>query len=86
LKRGPNPLKPGSREKVGKAMEALEAVLNTVSEHYLESTTSFNLGSTAGGALSLLYLLDGGLRAEKARKERIKAGTTMPGDWNRQEI
>jgi len=67
-------------------MEALEAVLNTVSEHYLESTTSFNLGSTAGGALSLLYLLDGGLRAEKARKERIKAGTTMPGDWNRQEI
>jgi hypothetical protein len=86
LKRGPNPLKPGSREKVRKAMEALEAVLNTVSEHYLESTTSFNLGATAGGALSLLYLLDGGLRAEKARKERIKAGTTMPGDWNRQEI
>lgn len=86
LKRGPNPLKPGSREKVRKAMEALETVLNTVSKHYLESTTSFNLGSTAGGALSLLYLLDGGLRAEKARKERIKAGTTMPDDWNRQEI
>jgi hypothetical protein len=86
LKRGPNPLKPGSREKVRKAMEALEAVLNTVAEHYLESSTSFSLGSTAGGALSLLHLLDDGLKAEKARKERIKAGKTMPGDLDRHDI
>lgn len=86
LKRGPNPLKPASREKVRKALAALEAVLNTVSEHYLEATTSFELGSTAGGALSLLHLLDGGLKEEKARRERIKAGKTTRGDWDPQDI
>lgn len=86
LKRGANPLKAGSREKVRQAMEALEAVLNTVAEHYLESTTSFDVGDSAGGALSLLYVLDEGLKAEKYRKERIKAGTSLPGDWDQSDL
>lgn len=86
LKRGADPLKAGSREKVRKAMEALEALLNTVAEHYLNSTTDFDLGSSSGGALSLLYVLDDGLKAEKSRKERIKSGTSLPGDWDRRDL
>lgn len=86
LKRGADPLKAGSREKVRKAMEALEAVLNSVAEHYLNSTTSFDVGDSAGGALSLLYVLEDGLKAEKARKERLKSGTSIPGDRDRRDL
>lgn len=86
LNRGANPLKSGSREKVRKAMEALEAVLNAIAEHYLNSTTSFNVGSSESGALSLLYILDEGIKAERFRKERIKAGKSIPGDWDRRDI
>ena len=86
LERGANPLKAGSREKVRKAMEALEAVLNTVAMHYLESTTAFDVGDSAGGALSLLYVLDEGIEAEKFRKERMKAGTTLPNDFDRRSV
>lgn len=86
LKRGANPLKSGSREMVRKAMEALEAVLNALAEHYLNSTTSFDVGSGANGALSLLYVLDEGIKAERSRKERIKAGKSVTGDWDRPDI
>lgn len=86
LKRGADPLKPGSREKVNKAIKSLEEILNAVALHYLDSTTVFDLGSSAGGALSLLYILDDGVKAEKFRKERIKGGTSKPEDWERRDI
>jgi hypothetical protein len=86
LKRAVNPLKTGSREKVGKAMDALEAVLNAVAEHYLASTTSFDMDTSGSGALSLLYVLDDGVRAEKSRKERAKNGTSTPEDRERREL
>jgi len=86
LKRAANPLKPGSLAKMKKAMEALEAVLNTVEAHYFESTTHFDMDTTGTGALSLLYVLDDGLQAEKARKERAKRGIATSEDWTQRKL
>lgn len=77
------PLKPASRAKVKVAMQALDAVLNGVAHHYLDSETVFDQQGTARGAMSLLYVLDDGIKAEKARKVRQKSGETIPGDWAR---
>lgn len=74
LKTGAEPLKPASRAKVKKALDSISDVLNAVSGHYMDSTTSFEGVGTGNGAISLLYVIDDGLRAAKDRQERIKAG------------
>lgn len=86
LKTGAAPLKAGSREKVWKAIESLEKILNAISEHYLDSTTAFDLGTHADGALALLYVIDDGMRAEKSRKHRIKSGKGTPEDWEHRDL
>jgi hypothetical protein len=86
LNRAAIPLKPASRAKVKVAIQALDAVLNGVEHHYLESETGFDMQGTAEGAMSLLYVLNEGIRAEKARKARQKAGKTLPGDWDRTSL
>lgn len=83
LNRAAIPLKPASRAKVTVAMQALDAVLNGVAHHYLDSETVFDQQGTAQRAMSLLYVLDDGIKAEKARKVRQKTGETIPGDWAR---
>ncbi len=80
------PLKPASREKVWHALDALSAVINTVAVHYVGSTTYFNLGAEAGGAMSLLYLLDGGIRAEQLKREQLKSGRYDPIDFKPREL
>ena len=74
LTRTAEPLQPASREKVDAALQAIAGVLNAVSSHYLDSTTFFDVDSEPDGALSLLHVLDGGLKAKRARRERIKSG------------
>jgi hypothetical protein len=86
LDRAAHPLKPASRAKVKEAMKALDAVLNGVAAHYLDSETMFDQQGADGGAMSLLYVLDEGIKAEKARKVRQKTGETIPGDWARQTL
>jgi hypothetical protein len=83
LDRAAIPLKPASRAKVKAAIQALDAVLNGVAQHYLNSETVFDMQGTARGALSLLYVLDDGIKAGKARKVRKKTGETVEGDWER---
>jgi hypothetical protein len=68
------PLQPASREKVDAALQAIAGVLNAVASRYLDSTTFFDVDSEPDGALSLLHVLDGGLKAKRARRERIKSG------------
>ena len=67
LASGAEPLNLGSRESVRRVLGTLGKILNAVSSRYLRSTTCFDLDADAGGALSLLYVVDDGLNAEKAR-------------------
>jgi AbiU2 len=69
-----NPLTPGSREKVKKALQALADILDAVSTHYLESSTMFDMGANHGGGELLLRVLHNGLEAQEARRQRVLAG------------
>jgi hypothetical protein len=84
---GGEPLKPVSRKKVREALDTLVAVLNAVSSHYLDTTTIFSeVGPQSGGAQSLLYVLDCGVNAETARRERLRAGSPDPSDLVPREL
>lgn len=78
---GAEPLKPASRAKVKEALSAMSEVLNATSSHYMDSKTMFEEGGGSWGALSLLYVLDDGIRADEKRKERLKAGIYRAEDW-----
>lgn len=83
---GAAPLEPASREKVKEALEALVEVLNAISAHYHDSTTFFDLDDGSGGAESLLYVLDDGIKAENLRRERRKNGTFNSDDYAPKDI
>jgi hypothetical protein len=80
------PLKDASRAKVKEAIKAIDAVLNAISYHYLDSTTSFGPGGASGSARSLLYVLDDGIKADHARRERMKNGTSTPDDFDNPDL
>jgi hypothetical protein len=81
IDKGVTPLKAASRKKIKQAIQAIVDVLNGVSTHYTESTTVFNIGGLHGGAGSLLYVLDDGIKARKERQERLKRGEIREGDF-----
>ena len=81
-----NPLKPASREKVKKALDAISDVLNAVSKHYLDSETMFETRGTRNGVLSLLYVLDDGLRVEDERHARLKSGDYSVQDYQPRDL
>jgi hypothetical protein len=74
LKEGAIPLEPASRQDVKRALESIANVLNAVTAHYGDSTTAFDVKHGSGGAVSLLYVLNDGLKADAARRERIRRG------------
>jgi hypothetical protein len=80
------PLKDASRAKVKEAIKAIDAVLNAISHHYLDSTTSFGSDGASRGARSLLYFLDDGINADHARRERMMDGTFTPGDFDNRDL
>jgi hypothetical protein len=86
LARGAEPLKTGSRQSVREILQTLGEILNTVSSRYLSSTTYFEFGTDAGGSLSLLYVLDDGLKLEEARRERLRQGRVEPDDYKPRDI
>lgn len=65
------PLQGGSRDQVNEVLETIAAIMNAVSGHYLEPTTIFRFGESAGGALPLLYVLKDGINLETERLERV---------------
>lgn len=75
------PLEPASREKVEHAMKALTDILNAVSFHYCYSTTIFDLKDGSGGAVSLLFVLEDGIKTQTLRRERRLNGTFSPDDY-----
>jgi hypothetical protein len=80
LEQPTTPLADGSRAQVKEALEALASVLNALAHHYLKSQTRFDLGGRLGGAISLLYIISGGLKAQEARGKRLEAGKPTPED------
>ena len=80
IEEGIAPLKPASREKVKKALHSIDEVLNAVTQLYSESTTVFDIGGYSEGAVSLLHILDDGVRARRERQERIRRGEIREGD------
>jgi HEPN superfamily AbiU2-like protein len=64
---GAEPLLPASREKVALALKALSDALNVVAQHYLDTTTFFELGGSLRGAESLLRILEDGVKARETR-------------------
>jgi hypothetical protein len=77
------PLQPASRQYVREALSAIDAVLNAVSGAYMDSETYFERPGHAGGALSLLYVIDDGVRAEAKRRDRLKQGKWSEDDLRR---
>jgi hypothetical protein len=46
--------------------------MNAVQGHYLDSSTVYDAAVRHNGALNLLYLLEGGLKAKLDQEERLK--------------
>lgn len=86
INRGINPLKPASRKKLAEALNSIAEVLNTVTEHYAGSSTIFDIEEGSGGALSLLYIIDDGLKAEKERRDRVRRGEYRAGDFSPRDL
>ena len=86
LSSGAEPLKPASRAKVKEALSSISDVLNALSNHYMDSTTMFEDVGNVGGAVSLLYVIDDGLRAEEERNERRMAGDYRAADYQARDL
>lgn len=86
LARGAEPLKTGSRQSVREILQTMDQALDTISSQYLGSTTYFEFDAAADGALSLLHVLDDGLKVEEARRERLRQGRMEPDDYKPKDI
>jgi hypothetical protein len=75
-----NPLKPASRKKVRETLQAIGDVFNAVSQHYMRSDVSFKPHGILTGAVSLLYVIDDGLKAEVDRHDRMRRREIRPED------
>ena len=72
-----------SHEKIKKALLSISKVLNEISLKYFRSTTAFEFnGGTLGNAVSLLYVIYDGLKANKERKNRMDKGEEREDDFN----
>jgi hypothetical protein len=70
----------GSKAQVDAALKAIADVMNAVQGHYMDAYTPFDFGSTLNGAVTLLHLINRGLKANQAREERILKGEVLEDD------
>lgn len=80
------PLPSVELKQVNDVLASFEAILNAVSIHYSQSESRFGIGSRHGGAVELIYLLDDGLKAQKARQERLTAGKYSSDDLKARDL
>lgn len=86
LKEGAEPLKAASRAAVKSALAAIAEVLNTISRAFMDSTTIYEGLGARNGAVSLLYVLDDGLKVEQDRRDRLKKGEIRVDDYARRDL
>jgi len=67
-----------SRMDVRQALQTLSAVMNRLSEEFLDATNMFE--SDDADALSLMHVIRDGLRHEEERRQRIESGQMRPED------
>lgn len=78
------PLEFASRQCVNQALASLSDVLNAIAAEYLDTTSFFD--TLNGDALSFLYVIDDGLRADKQRQERLRNGIYDPDEFKQRDI
>lgn len=78
------PLEFASRQSVNLALASLSEVVNAVAMEYLDSTSFFD--ASDGDALSLLYVIDDGLKAEEHRRQRLRDGIFDPEHYKPREL
>ena len=78
-------LQPASRAQVKEALNAIENVMNAVARYYLSSETPFGFASPLGGALSLLEIIDDGLRFAAERQQRLEKGLLLAEDFRQKD-
>lgn len=83
LGRPTTPLTGGSRLQIKSALDAISKVLSAISSHYFDSELHFDVPRPSGGAHSLLYVLDAGVRGLELKRQRLKEGKPLQDDWRR---
>jgi hypothetical protein len=79
-----DPLPGISRADIEAAMLSIRTLLNRLSGHYIDSEVLYQLLITnGGGADSLVYYLQQGLRSQEKRRERLEKGRFLPEDLER---
>jgi hypothetical protein len=68
------PLADASRKQVKDALKAIADVMNAVEGHYFQSQTGYDLTARRNGAVTLLYVLNDGVKTQGERAKRIEAG------------
>jgi hypothetical protein len=86
MKTGARPLQTANHAKIKDVLLAISDVLNAVSEHYMDSTTMFKHVDHGNSAVSLLYVIDDGLRFENERRERFERGEYRKEDIDTREL
>lgn len=81
------PLKIATIGKTKKVLKSITEVLNLVEFHFTGSKTNFEIYiGDSGGVLSLLYIIDDGLKAEAERRNRIIQGQGRKEDFEQRDI
>lgn len=83
---GAVPLKSASRIKVKDVLASLSSIMNAIARVYMDTTIIFDGLDTFKGAEALLCILDDGIKAEKRRRERIRAGKFTDNDIKQRNL
>ena len=74
IKEPAKPLAEASRRQVNETLVAIAKVLNVIDARFSGSGTYFKVGYGPGGAASLLYVIESGLKANEESEERLAQG------------
>lgn len=68
-----------SRQQVGDALASIAKVINRLTD---DAPTTFDLFHTISGAESLVFYLEQGVKFEKDKRNRLRMGNPLPGDFD----
>ena len=79
-------LESASRAQVNDALALIVDVMNTVATHYGVAPTAFKEATRRNGAISLIYLMNEGLRAREKQLERLEKGEPIEDDFAARDL